>query len=61
MEKLTRVILNELNEWDLSCLEESTLKLELAKALTNVVKNCNLQIKSQNNKKQQYETKTIKN
>ena len=42
MEKLTKVILNELNEWDLSCSEESTLKLELAKALTKVVKNCNL-------------------
>jgi hypothetical protein len=43
MEKLTKVILNELNEWDLSCSEDCTLKLELAKALTNVVKNCNLQ------------------
>lgn len=44
MEKLTKVILTELNLWDLSCSEESKLKLELAKALTNVIKNCNLHI-----------------
>ncbi len=36
--ELKKVLLNELNEWDLSCCEEYTLKNDLAKSLENVVK-----------------------
>ena len=39
MNKIEKAILTELNEWDLSCAEESNLKTELAKALGRIVKN----------------------
>ena len=40
--ELKKVLLNELNEWDLSCCEESTLKNDLAKSLAEVVKKFNI-------------------
>jgi len=42
MNKIEKAILTELNEWDLSCSEEPTLKIELAKVLGRVVKNCSI-------------------
>lgn len=42
MKKIEKAILAELNQWDLSCSEEPTLKIELAKALGRAVKNCSI-------------------
>lgn len=39
IDKIDKVILAELNHWDLSCSEEPTLKIELAKSLGRVVEN----------------------
>ena len=37
MNEIEKAILTELNEWDLSCSEEPTLKAELAKALKKAI------------------------
>ena len=42
MNKIEKAILNELKEWDLTCSEEPSLKIELAKAIAKVVKKCNI-------------------
>ena len=42
IDKIEKAILAELNQWDLSCSEEPTLKIELAKALGRAVKNCSI-------------------
>jgi len=42
MNKIEKAILAELKEWDLTCSEEPSLKIELAKAIAKAVKNCNI-------------------